>query len=151
MQEFEKTIFDAIEPLVTSEGYEVVDVEWLTESGRRILRVYIDRENGVNIDDCSRISATLEDVLDVQDLISSAYNLEVSSPGLERPLRTMAHFEKSLGKKVKVVTKEKIDNRKNYKGLLKAAENEVLTIEIDNQDFAVPFDQVQKARLIFEM
>src|SRR5512138_2762925 len=91
-----------LEPILARDGYELVDVEWVRGGGRWTLRVFIDREGGVNIDDCQLVSRTVEPILDVEDFIEPAYDLEVSSPGLDRPLRTPEHFARYAGQRVQV-------------------------------------------------
>ncbi|MFA5354444.1 MAG: ribosome maturation factor RimP [Thermodesulfovibrionales bacterium] len=106
-----KKVYDLASRLVEDEGLELVDVEVLGKGKRLLLRVIVDREGGVRISDCEKISRDLAALLDVEDPIAGPYLLEVSSPGLDRPLVKQADFEKSIGKLARVVTKEKIDNQ----------------------------------------
>lgn len=137
----------AIEPAVRASGYELVACEWKLEEGRNILRVMIDREGGVNLADCETLSRLLAPMLDVEDLIPDAYNLEISSPGLNRPLRKLSDFRKFIGKTLKVETTHPLANRRNFKGELQAVEGETLRIAVDGQVFSVPYADVSKARL----
>ncbi len=143
-------IIKLIEPIVTEESCELIDVDLTSDFGQRVLRVYIDKDGGVELGDCTRVSHAIEDLLEVEDAITGAYNLEVSSPGLNRPLRLLSHFQKAVGKIVNVVAKEKLNGRKNYKGILKGVDDGDLVITIDNADFSVPLDQVAKARLVYK-
>lgn len=148
--QFEKTVLELLEPVGKTHGYEIVDVDWTNDAGKSVLRVYIDKDGGVDVDDCSKLSGYFEDVLDMEDALSGKYQFEVSSPGLNRPLRTKPHYEKALGQKVHIVTHEKIDGRKNYKGILKAAEEAHVVVEIDNQEFQVPLAQIAKAHIVYQ-
>lgn len=133
-------------------GYELVDARFLTEHGRRILRLFVDREGGVTISDCERISRELETLLEVEGVLGERSILEVSSPGLNRPLTKPEHFVKYAGKKAAVTTSRTIPEygeRRNYKGLIRAVENEQVVMEIDQQEFRVPLSLIEKAHLVF--
>ncbi len=145
----EQKLIALLAPVVAENGFELVDIDLTTEQGQRVLRVFIDKDGGVNVDDCAQVSGYLEDVLDMQEALNGRYSLEVSSPGLNRPLRTLAHFHKAVGKKVQIVTSEKLGGRKNFKGVLKRLEDDNLFLEIDLQDFVVPFAKISKANLVY--
>jgi ribosome maturation factor RimP len=148
------TVDALIRPIIAEEDCELIDVELTSEEGRRILRVYIDKPGGVLLGDCSRVSHAIEDVLEVEGAVPGRYDLEVSSPGLNRPLRSREHFEKAIGKTVKVEVADMLEGRRRFKGLLKAVVGDEakanLTITIDAQDFIVPLSLVQKASLVCE-
>ena len=148
------TVDALIRPIIDEEDCELIDVELTSEEGRRILRVYIDKPGGVLLGDCSRVSHAIEDVLEVEGAVPGRYDLEVSSPGLNRPLRSREHFEKAIGKTVKVEVADMLEGRRRFKGLLKAVVGDEakanLTITIDAQDFIVPLSLVQKASLVCE-
>jgi ribosome maturation factor RimP len=143
----------AVEGVVRREGFELLDVELASERNRFIVRLYIDtvppgtKERGVTVDHCSYVSRIVGDLLDVEDVIDGEYHLEVSSPGLFRPLTKPEHFERALGERVKVKTYEKIDGRKVFTGILKAAQEGRLVIEIDGADYTVRAESVAKANL----
>lgn len=148
-------IIDTVLPIVAEEGCELIDVAFATEPGRRVLQVFIDRPQGVRLEDCARVSHAIEDIIEVEGLVSGRYNLEVSSPGLNRSLRTPGHFEQALGRVVKLTTSAPIDGRRHFKGEFKGWQGEVgtngtLVIHIDRRDFAVPFTAVTKANLVGE-
>lgn len=147
-------VHELAEPIVAHAGLELVDVEFLREGGRWVLRLYIDRQpGGVSLDDCQDISRQIEKLLDVEDFIEPAYVLEVSSPGLERPLRRHAHFEKFAGRAIELKTFGPIGDppRKNYKGrLLGIDADDVIRIEIDGTEYSVPLDKVAKAHLAID-
>lgn len=136
---------------------EIVDIEFLGGGKHRVLRVYIDKTGpeaagGVSLGDCQAVSHGMEEILDAEDLIPGGeYTLEVSSPGVERKLTRARDFEKSVGKKVKVVTTEPVADATTWIGLLQAFAEDVLTVEAANGKTArIPMDKVKKANLKFE-
>lgn len=143
-----KRVYDLIDPIVNEEGCELFDVEIVTEFSQRVLRVSIDKEGGVNVDDCSRVSSAIEDVIEVEGIVTGRYNLEVSSPGLNRPLTKLVHFNRALEKMVQIHTHEKINGRANYKGVLKRIENNEVFVQVDDQEFRLPLDLIRKAHLV---
>jgi len=143
-----KKVEEVISPIAAEEGVELLQVFFGREYGRTILRVVIDKVGAVmDVGDCSRFSHAIEDLLEVEGVIKQVYDLEVSSPGLNRPLKKKEHFERVLEKMVRVQTTEPIDGRRNYKGVLKKVEGDNLDILIDGKIFVVPLDKVQKANL----
>jgi ribosome maturation factor RimP len=142
-------------PLAAQEGLELVDVEIGGAGGRQALRLFIDRPGGVSLDDCTAVSRAVSGALDVEDPIHGAYDLEVSSPGLDRPLRTPEHFQKFAGQKVRVKTYAPLaecENRKTFVGILKGFEEGKVVVDVDGQVFRVPHAQVSKANVepVFE-
>ena len=144
----ENTIFGTVEPIVAEEGCEVLEVQATLEDQQRILRIYIDKTGGVTLEDCSRVSSAIEDIIEVKEFLSGRYRLEVSSPGSERPLRTKGHFEKALGKVVRLVTKEKIKGRGNFKGILEEVTDSQIAVTVDNEKYEIPLGEIKKARQI---
>ena len=143
----------AIEPVVTGAVYELVDVEWKHESGAWVLRVFIDGPGGVTLDDCAKVSRQLSATLDVSDLIGVPYNLEVSSPGLDRPLKKEADFRRYLGKLAKIRTRRSPADphaRHNFSGRLLAVEGGAVKIDVGDQVCDVPIAAVEKAHLVYE-
>jgi ribosome maturation factor RimP len=142
------------EPVVTGQGYELVDVEFKNELGAWILRVYIDKpgsEERVGLDDCASVSRELSAVLDVDDTIQGHYSLEVSSPGLNRPLKKESDFARFVGKKAKIRTRHPIgDSRRNFSGTLVAVAGGKVKIDVGDQVCEVPVDAVEKANLVYE-
>ena len=133
-------------------GLELVDVSYVTEHGRRILRLFIDKPGGVTIDDCSSVSREFGTVLDVQDLMPGRYTLEVSSPWLDRPLFGEKDYVRFVGKKAKITTKTAIDGRKNFKATIKGVEaGKVTVLDWDGKEFALEISDILKARLIVEI
>jgi len=139
-----------VEPILEGMGYELVDVEYVSSFGRWILRLFVDKEGGVTIGDCARISEELGDLLDVKEFIRHEYNLEVSSPGLDRPLRKEKDLPRAVGKKVKVRLAAPLNGRRNFTGVLVRYEGGLLHLEVDGQEVTLPWPDVEKANLIFE-
>lgn len=141
----------AIEPVLNSIGLELVEREFLQSGGQWVLRLYIDRQEGkegkVTIDDCADASRAVGNVLDVEDLIPTAYVLEVSSPGLNRPLRKRQDFERFAGNMAELKTKEPIDGRSHFSGTLKGLLEESVVIEQGNQKWMIPLTAIKKAKL----
>jgi ribosome maturation factor RimP len=142
-------IWQLVEPVIQAEGLELVEVEYRREPPGWVLRLFIDQEGGVGIDDCTRVNRVIGDLLDVADPIHHPYHLEVSSPGLDRPLRKWQHFAREVGNVVQVVAKDPINNRKKFKGVLRTAQPETITLDCDGQTFSIPLAQVDRARLRF--
>ena len=119
-------------PIVEENGFELVDVEYVKEGSTWYLRAYIDKPGGINIDDCEVVSRRLSDILDEKDYIDDAYILEVSSPGLGRPLKKEKDFKRSLGEEVEIRTYRMIDKQKEFTGILKDYDEKTVTIEMDD-------------------
>ena len=120
-------------PIVEEYGFELVDVEYVKEGGTWYLRTYIDKEGGISIDDCEKVSRRLSDILDEKDYIDDTYIMEVSSPGLGRPLKKEKDFKRSLGKEVDIRTYRMIDKQKEFTGILKDYDKDTVTIELENE------------------
>ena len=133
-----------IEKLVTQLGYELVDFE--TVNGGQILRIYIDKGDLIDIEDCTKVSNHVNNVLSVETDYDYE-RLEVSSPGLDRVIKKLNDFERFKGQKVKIKTRFAIENRKNFKGILSGTKSESIMIEVDNESFLIEFDNIDKARL----
>jgi ribosome maturation factor RimP len=136
-----------VEPLLGQLGYELVDLEYVPGRSRSLLRVFIDQPAGVGIDDCERISHELSALLDVQDPLPTAYTLEVSSPGLDRVLRTPAHFARFVGDRVWMELKVAREGRRRYTGQLMGSDGEAVELNVDGAMVRVPFAEISRARL----
>ena len=136
-----------LEPLLGRLGYELVELEYAPGPARALLRLYIDREGGVGLDDCERVSREVSALLDVEDPIPSAYTLEVSSPGFDRLLCKPAHFGRFLGSRVFVELKEPREGRRRYTGTLLTVDEGGIALEVDKQRVAMMFAEIGKARL----
>ncbi|MBN1833086.1 MAG: ribosome maturation factor RimP [Deltaproteobacteria bacterium] len=141
---------DLVEAVVEKIGFELVDVEYISIGGRWILRLYIDKEGGVTIDDCARVSGEIGILIDVKDIIAHEYVLEVSSPGLDRPLKKEIHFLEAVGKKVKIKMKFPVEGRRNFTGYLREFRNRTLFLEMETGEAALPWQGVEKANLVYE-
>ncbi len=137
-----------LEPAVQAVGMELWGIEFLSQGRHSILRVYIDSQNGVTIDDCEAASHQVSGILDVEDPISGEYNLEVSSPGMDRPLFSFEQFRSYVGEPIKVRLQMAVDGKRNFTGKLLVAENDQLTFEVENQQLTVSMNQVDKANLV---
>ncbi len=144
-------LLEIIEPAVTSLGYELVEVEFNSRGRGGTLRVFIDNEAGITLDDCAKASHQISGVLDVEDPIPGAYDLEVSSPGLDRPLRTAADFERFAGRLVKIEADRPIDGRRRFKGTLHGIESGQVKVDVDGRSYAVPLERIVRARLVPEI
>jgi ribosome maturation factor RimP len=133
------------EPVVAGLGYELVGVEF--DAHQRILRIYIDSENGITVDDCSKVSHQLSGVLDVEDPIPGNYQLEVSSPGMDRPLFTLAHFERFVGALVRVQLLRPLEGRRRFKARLLGVEDGKIRLLDGETQFEIPIDSIDKARI----
>ena len=138
------------EPVLQEMGMELVDVEYLVDRGRWVVRVYIDKPGGVTVDDCAQVSREIGVLIDVKELVPGKYVLEVSSPGLNRLLRKKKDFDRAKGKKVKIRLKEPIKGRSNFTGFLVRREGEVLYLEVDSHEEMIPFQRIEKAKLVYE-
>ncbi len=137
-----------IEPIVVGFGYEFVGIEYSAQGRHSLLRVYIDKESGINVDDCALVSRQISNVLDVEDPISGQYALEVSSPGLERPLFSAAHFEQFVGRKVRLHLSVPVAGRRKFSGVLKGLVDGVVEIESNEELLQVRLDDIEKANLV---
>ncbi len=140
-----------VRPVVESSGLEFVDIGFYKEGGRRVLRVTVDREGGIDIDTIAATSERISRRLDLEDAVRSAYSLEVSSPGVERPLRSAADFSRAVGANVRVKTAEPVGGSRTHTGELLAADDRGIVIGADRgQEVRVSFDRIASARTVFE-
>jgi ribosome maturation factor RimP len=139
-----------VRPVVESSGLELWDVAFRGEGRRSILRISVDREGGVDLDTIAEVSERLSRRLDLEDFGPRGYSLEVSSPGIERPLRTRRHFERSVGQRVKVKTVEPIDGARMYEGALVSADAEAVRIASEGGERRVPYADIASARTVAE-
>jgi len=140
---------DMLEPGVRALGFELVEVEYKgAAGGQNVLRVYIDSPKGITVDDCARVSRQVSALLDVEDPIAEAYVLEVSSPGLDRPLTRREDFARYAGETVKVRMSEAVLGRRNFKGTLVGLEGDAVVVVVDNERFSLPIARIERARLV---
>jgi ribosome maturation factor RimP len=139
-----------IAPVVESLGCELVGIEYGRQGNRGLLRVYIDKEDGVGVKDCQRVSHQLSGVLDVEDVIKEQYQLEVSSPGLDRPLYTLEHFARFAGHPVKLTLVSPIEGQRRFKGVLQGVEDGQVVVNIGENELVLSLNAIDKANLIPE-
>lgn len=142
------TVEELATPLVTGLGLELVGVEYVKEGGRWYLRIFIDKPGGVTLDDCQAVSESLDPLLDEADPIPHSYHLEVSSPGIERPLKKPADFERFSGHRVQLTTFTPQDGQRKFTGRLEGLEDQMVVLTLDDgQERRIPFSEVATARL----
>lgn len=147
-KKIEIIVEDSILPLIEPLGYEIVDVEYQKEGKDWILRLFIDKDKGIGLDDCQKVSNIISEELDKIDIIPNSYLLEVSSPGIERPLKKKKDFERFKGSKIHISLFEPREGGKKYEGELLGVENDSIEIKITKGTLMVPINQVAKARLL---
>ncbi len=140
----------ALAPVVEGMGFEYVGCEFIPQGKHSLLRVYIDKQGGIKLGECAEVSHQLSGVLDVEDLIKSRYSLEVSSPGLDRPLFTMAQFCKAIGKQVKLRLSMPLNERRQFGGELKSVLDENIVLICEGEEVVIPFALIAKAKVIYQ-
>jgi ribosome maturation factor RimP len=140
-------IWEVAAQIADGEGMEVVDVELRPEGSRRgrVLRLYLDKHGGPNIDELGRVSRQLSELLDTQDIVEGSYTLEVSSPGINRPLKKPEHFQRFIGKRVRVRTGDMIEGRRSFLGILKEVTGEKIRVEVEGKQYDIPFSMIEKS------
>ena len=139
-----------VEEIVQDTDVELVDVEYVKEHQDWILRIFIDKEGGVDLDDCAKVSGLLDKKLDAEDPIPGAYSLEVSSPGLERPLKKATDYVRFAGRQVQIRTYSGIHGRKRFEGTLEGFENDNVLLKWEGETIEIPLELVAKANLAME-
>jgi ribosome maturation factor RimP len=147
---YEAKTEELLQPLVDAHGFELVDVEYVKEAGNWYLRAYIDKPGGIAVDDCEVISRALSDKLDEEDYIEDSYILEVSSPGLGRPLKKEKDFQRSIGKEIEVRTFRAIDKQKEFTGILKEFDKDSFTIVMEDNEMTFQRSETALVRLAFD-
>lgn len=148
MAGLEQNITELLEPTVEMLGFELIGVEFKRAGKHSTLLIYIDHENGIFVDDCSKVSHQVSAILDVEDPISTEYFLEVSSPGMERPLFKVSHFEEYKGSEIKVLLRMAVNGRRKLKGTIEHIEGEMITINVDGKDEVYAHSNIQKANIV---
>ncbi|MGE5397887.1 MAG: ribosome maturation factor RimP [Chitinophagales bacterium] len=148
-------VIQQLEPLLERElsaiGIELVDLEYRKERGSMVLRVFIDKESGVNLDTCQEVSRLIGDLLDSETIFDQSYNLEVSSPGLDRIIKKEKDFVRFSGRRITVRVNEPIEGQKNFTGILRGLVNESILIEQDDGTVAIPRNMTTRVRLVVEI
>lgn len=146
----ETAVWQLAEPIAAESGFYIYDIEYIKEGGLWFLRVYIDKDGGITMDECEAFSRTLSDTLDEADPISGNYYLEVSSPGIERRLKTEVHFRRYIGSVIDISLYKAVNGSKLITGILKKYENNEIAVEADGEDILLPLSSVSKANLHFD-
>ena len=150
MKQAPEHLVNLIEPIVEGLGYECVGIEYNPHPRHGLLRIYIDHEQGVMVDDCSKVSHQISGMLDVEDPIQGNYQLEISSPGDDRPLFKIGQFERFIGRMVTVNLFKPIEKRRKITGLIVKVEDDTVFLKEDDRTYEVPFQAMSKARLVPE-
>ncbi len=148
LSRLEQTLTEMLAPAVEALGFEMVGIEFVRAGKHSTLRVYIDHENGIEVDDCADASHQVSAILDVEDPINTEYNLEVSSPGMDRPLFTEAHYQRFVGEVISVRLSVPMDNRRNFKGTLTTVENGQINVNVDGESFLLAVSNIEKGNLV---
>lgn len=153
MDDLEKRIHNLVSKVAEDYGYELIEVKLLGKGKRTLLRVYIDKEGGITLNDCEYFSRRLENILDIEDPIKGSYTLEVSSPGLNRPLKRIEDFKKNIGKMVRLITDQKINNQTFFIGrILDVTDDSLrLLIKEGKKEVIIPFKLIDRANLEIEL
>ncbi|MCH8976252.1 MAG: ribosome maturation factor RimP [Proteobacteria bacterium] len=141
-------LIELLEPVVIALGYEMLGIEYFKQKDGSLLRLYIDHDSGVTLDDCTRVNHQVIGVLDVHDPIKERYHLEISSPGLDRPLFTLEQFKRYLGQEVKMKFRERFNERRQIRGVIKAVEEKAVLVSEDGVDYLIPADVIDSAHLV---
>ena len=149
-EEYEAKTEQFLLPLLAQHQFELVDVEYVKEAGNWYLRSYIDKPGGITVDDCEVISRLLSEWLDKEDFIEDSYIMEVSSPGLGRPLKKDKDFERSLGEEVEIRLYKPRNRQKEFTGILKAYDKDTVTLELDGSDEVFERGEIALIRLAFD-
>ena len=142
---------ELVAPVVAALGYELVGVEHVAQGRHSILRLYIDRDDGITVDDCERVSRQVSALLDVEDPIPGEYVLEVSSPGLDRPLLNAEHFQRFAGHTVRLRLTQPMEGRRRFSGLLQGLRGDQVLLLVDGVEVALPLAKIDKANLVPEL
>lgn len=137
-----------IAPIAASLGCELWGLEYLTQGRYTTLRIFIDAENGVSLEDCEKVSRQISSVMDVEDPIEGEYTLEVSSPGMDRPLYKAAHYARYVGETINLRLRVARDGRRRFKGVITKVENDMVFLNVDNQEIQLAVDAIDKANVV---
>lgn len=141
---------DIVKNTVEGLGFELWGYEYRPHSESALLRIFIEKAQGISVDDCASVSRQVGAVLDVENIIPVAYILEVSSPGMDRVLFKAEQYQDYIGESLKIRTRTRLDDRRNFKGSLVSASESLVTIKVDNQEFEIPYESIDRARLVLD-
>jgi len=145
-----KEVTALIEPILDEMEIELVDIEYLSEQGRWILRIYVDESGGITLDDCARVSREIGDLIEVKDIFDQGYVLEVSSPGLNRRLKKEKDFERAVGKNIKIRMATPLEGQQNFRGNLQSFQDGILCLSVKDDLILLPYGDVEKANLVYD-
>ncbi|MET1218135.1 MAG: ribosome maturation factor RimP [Glaciecola sp.] len=148
MSRLEQTLTEMLTPAAESLGFELVGVEFVRAGKHSILRVFIDHPDGITVDNCADVSLQASAILDVEDPISTEYNLEVSSPGMDRPLFKTAHYAAVVGEVIAVRLRMPMNDRRNFKGKLLSCEGDNIVVQVDNETFTLSILNIEKGNVV---
>lgn len=144
----ETQLTELVAPVAEALGFELWGIEYLSQGKQTVVRIYIDSPDGINVDDCAKVSRQVSGVFDVEDPILGEYNLEVSSPGMERPLFTLEQFKRYVGEQVKVRLRSPFEGRRKFSGQLTGVEDDDVVVAVDDNEYLLPFDLIDKANIV---
>jgi len=139
---------DLLAPIVEALEFQCWGIEFLSQGRHSVLRIYIEHEDGITVDDCELVSRQLSAVLDVEDPVGGEYTLEVSSPGMDRPLFTLEQFSAFIGQNAKIKLRAPIEERRHFQGLIRGIEEDDVVIQVDNYEYLLPFELIEKANIV---
>ncbi|MBB5319911.1 ribosome maturation factor RimP [Marinobacter oulmenensis] len=144
-----KRLEEILRPVVEGLGFEFWGIEFRSQGHHSLLRVFIDdAENGVSVDDCEKVSRQVSAVMDVEDPIQTEYTLEVSSPGMDRPLFNLDQYRAFVGHQVRLRLRMAFEGRRKFQGLIKGVEGDEVVVQVDDQEYLLPFDSIEKANIV---
>tara|TARA_R110001583_G_scaffold26533_7_gene95525 strand:+ start:567 stop:1025 length:459 start_codon:yes stop_codon:yes gene_type:complete len=144
----EERLTEMLAPSVEDLGYELVGIEYVRAGKHSTLRVYIDQEEGILVDDCAAVSRQVSAIMDVEDPITNEYTLEVSSPGMERPLFNASQYAAFIGEEVKIQLRMPIQNRRRWKGVISSVDGEIISVAVENKEERFALSNIQKANIV---
>ncbi|RBW47091.1 ribosome maturation factor RimP [Psychromonas sp. B3M02] len=148
MASLEERLTEMLAPSVEDLGYELVGIEYVRAGKHSTLRIYIDQEEGILVDDCAAVSRQVSAIMDVEDPITNEYTLEVSSPGMERPLFNAAQYAAFIGEEVKIQLRMPIQNRRRWKGVISSVDGEIVSISVEGKEERFALSNIQKANIV---
>lgn len=148
MQRSVSHLWELFEPVIEDMGYQLIEIEYHPNPNYGVLRLYIDKEDGVLVEDCSAVSRQISAILDVEDPVPGKFNLEVSSPGMDRPLRRVEDFQRFIGEVARIKTSMVFEGQRNFKGRISGIEDDLIIIECENKEVRLPVTAIDKARLV---
>ena len=144
----EQLLTDLVRPVAEALGYELWGIEYLSHGKQSVVRIYIDSPDGVNVDDCAKVSRQTGSVFDVEEPILGEYTLEVSSPGMDRPLFTLDQFNRYVGELVKIRLRTSFEGRRKFSGRMTGIENDDVIVAVDDDEYLLPFELIEKANVV---